>query len=334
MSFWWGAAPPEKQAEAAVHTKVDTPDEADSVQTTMEWPPREKHLSGSADFRMESLTLPRDNGIDTTTESSETEINQVDDEEEAGSELWFEKYINKGDLSNVITFLIMVGGLFLKLFAPHAASDYIFSFGLFGFAGGITNWLAIKMLFDEVPGLIGSGVIPRRFEEIRREVKNTIMKTFFDGGFIKTYITEQSGDMISKLGLEDKIVGFLRSGKGKQMIREKLEGSRQSELGLMLAMVNVDIGGELMLKKVTDELASMAGQVGPLVMSVVDPDNLPIDKLRDEVDKLMTAKLAELDADKVKELMEEVIRKHLGWLVVWGNVFGGCIGIVAHAAGY
>ena len=61
----------------------------------------------------------------------------------------------------------------------------MFAFGLFGFAGGITNWLAVKMLFDEVPGLIGSGVIPKRFEEIRRAVKKTIMKTFFDKKFIE-----------------------------------------------------------------------------------------------------------------------------------------------------
>ena len=37
---------------------------------------------------------------------------------------------------------------------------------------------------------------------------------------------------------------------------------------------------------------------------------------------------------QVKILMEEVIRKHLGWLVVWGNVFGGMIGMVAKAWGY
>ena len=36
----------------------------------------------------------------------------------------------------------------------------------------------------------------------------------------------------------------------------------------------------------------------------------------------------------VKELLEEVIRVHLGWLVVWGNVFGGLIGIISTAVGY
>jgi uncharacterized membrane protein YheB (UPF0754 family) len=258
----------------------------------------------------------------------------VEVEEEKDQEFWWEKYLNKGDMSNLLTFLAMATGFLLMQVAPGKPADYIFAFGLFGFAGGITNWLAVKMLFDEVPGLIGSGVIPKRFEEIRQAVKNTIMKTFFDRGFITRYVTEQSEAMISKLGLEQKISSFLTSEKGDSMLREKLASLRKSEVGLMLAMVNIDIGGAMMVNKVRDEIVASASQVGPMIASVLDPNDLPIDTLREEVDKLMTAKLGELDANKVKVLMEEVIRKHLGWLVVWGNVFGGCIGIIAHACGY
>jgi len=28
------------------------------------------------------------------------------------------------------------------------------------------------------------------------------------------------------------------------------------------------------------------------------------------------------------------MKAHLGWLVVWGNVFGGLIGVVSEAVGY
>ena len=42
----------------------------------------------------------------------------------------------------------------------------------------------------------------------------------------------------------------------------------------------------------------------------------------------------ELTPEKVKSLMEEVIRTHLGWLIVWGNVFGSLIGILSVVAGY
>jgi len=48
----------------------------------------------------------------------------------------------------------------------------------------------------------------------------------------------------------------------------------------------------------------------------------------------MTEKLQELSPERVKLLMEEVIRTHLGWLIVWGNVFGSLIGILSKLAGY
>lgn len=32
--------------------------------------------------------------------------------------------------------------------------------------------------------------------------------------------------------------------------------------------------------------------------------------------------------------MEQVIRTHLGWLIVWGNVFGALIGVISLALGY
>lgn len=61
---------------------------------------------------------------------------------------------------------------------------------------------------------------------------------------------------------------------------------------------------------------------------------ISVDKIRSELDILMTDKLQELSPNRIKEIMEDVIRNHLGWLVVWGNLFGGVIGIVSVLAGY
>jgi hypothetical protein len=35
----------------------------------------------------------------------------------------------------------------------------------------------------------------------------------------------------------------------------------------------------------------------------------------------------------VKEIIQTMIRKHLGWLVVWGGVFGGIIGLAMSFTG-
>lgn len=67
----------------------------------------------------------------------------------------------------MITFVFMAAGLALRVVFKDdwreesmAYGRYILAFGLFGFAGGVTNWLAVKMLFDEIPGVYGSGISP------------------------------------------------------------------------------------------------------------------------------------------------------------------------------
>jgi uncharacterized membrane protein YheB (UPF0754 family) len=52
------------------------------------------------------------------------------------------------------------------------------------------------------------------------------------------------------------------------------------------------------------------------------------DDILTKVDVIVSKRLAELTPDMVKEIIERMIHEHLGWLVVWGGVFGGLIGLV------
>ena len=36
-----------------------------------------------------------------------------------------------------------------------------------------------------------------------------------------------------------------------------------------------------------------------------------------------------LIAEVRKEIVQDMIKEHLGWLVIWGAVFGGLIGLVS-----
>ena len=66
--------------------------------------------------------------------------------------------IHLSDMANIATFVIMLFGFALQYGVErNMITRLITAFGLFGFAGGITNWLAVKMLFDHVPLLFGSG---------------------------------------------------------------------------------------------------------------------------------------------------------------------------------
>jgi len=263
-------------------------------------------------------------------------------------------YLNKGALSNCATFSVMLLGMALKASAPAAtlasgacadatgaeplslqqgAAKWLLAAGLFGFAGGITNWLAIQMLFDSVCGLPGSGVIPRRFKEIREVVKNTIMKTFFDGPYLEHYMNTKMSSLAKDIDLGAKLAELFELPEVDEMIAKGVEELYKKPEGMMLLMVGMQ--PDQLKPLVKPFLLAMAPEVGPLIGKMFNMKTiLPVEKLRSEIDLLMTEKLQELTPEKVKTLMEEVIRTHLGWLIVWGNVFGSLIGVVSVALGY
>jgi uncharacterized membrane protein YheB (UPF0754 family) len=52
------------------------------------------------------------------------------------------------------------------------------------------------------------------------------------------------------------------------------------------------------------------------------------DDILAKVDVIVSRRLAELTPEMVKDIIERMIQEHLGWLVVWGGVFGGLIGLI------
>ena len=42
----------------------------------------------------------------------------------------------------------------------------------------------------------------------------------------------------------------------------------------------------------------------------------------------MDDKLEELTPNMVRVLLEQMMLEHMGWLIVWGNIFGGGIGVL------
>ncbi|MDD1605497.1 MAG: DUF445 domain-containing protein, partial [Methylococcaceae bacterium] len=66
--------------------------------------------------------------------------------------------LNKSFITNATAVAIIILGTLSEI-------GFIKSIGFFALSGAITNWLAIYMLFEKVPYLYGSGVIPDRFEE-------------------------------------------------------------------------------------------------------------------------------------------------------------------------
>ena len=98
---------------------------------------------------------------------------------------------NKSVLTNGISFLILLLGLNLQ-------SNIITTVGLFSISGGLTNWLAIHMLFEKVPFLYGSGVVQIQFESFKIGLKNLIISEFFSSDKL-TSSFNSSSDLLSTI---------------------------------------------------------------------------------------------------------------------------------------
>ena len=84
--------------------------------------------------------------------------------------------INKSLVTN-ITAIVLIPLSFVVP-EPTIAKAVLYA-GIFAFSGAITNLLAIHMLFEKVPFLIGSGVIVNRFESFKVAIKELMMTQFF-----------------------------------------------------------------------------------------------------------------------------------------------------------
>ena len=131
--------------------------------------------------------------------------------------------MNKSLLTNLISITITIYGLVSPIY-----STEIIMAGLFALSGGLTNWLAIHMLFEKIPFLYGSGVIPNRFEDFKNGIKNLIMNEFFSSIILDKFLknkTDKAGEDIIKNFDYDKI--FIKL----------VEAIEESSLGSMLNML-------------------------------------------------------------------------------------------------
>ena len=227
--------------------------------------------------------------------------------------------MNMSSATNLISLLITVIGYYM----PGPFASMVFDTGIFALSGAITNWLAIYMLFEKVPYLYGSGVIPSRFEEFKSGIKQLIVSEFFTRTHIERFFQHNASDAAESL---TNRIDFDR------VFEHLIEAIVESPMGNMLKMV----GGRAALEPLKDPIIAKLKSVVTELANNPSPAGEGEDftsALIAQVEKIIDARLAELTPQMVKTIIEDMIRKHLGWLVVWGGVFGGLIGVVANLLG-
>jgi len=231
---------------------------------------------------------------------------------------------NKSFLTNLIAVLIIVAG-YLSPIEP----ELMKSIGFFALSGAVTNWLAIHMLFEKIPFLYGSGVIPNRFDEFKFAIKELMMNQFFTQENVEQFIEreEEQGSQIFNIDPLMNAIDYDKIYKG--LVTSIMESS----FGDMLQMM----GGEKALIPLREPfVAKMKTTLRELVDSerfkTVLKQGLDSHKVgQDIVSKIETIidkRLNELTPQLVKEMVQKIIKVHLGWLVVWGGIIGGVLGAV------
>ncbi|HIG64696.1 MAG TPA: DUF445 domain-containing protein [Methyloprofundus sp.] len=236
--------------------------------------------------------------------------------------------MNKSLIINFLAALIIAAGYVSPVY-----SELIKTIGFFALSGALTNWIAIYMLFEKVPFLYGSGIIPNRFEEFKDSIKQLMMQQFFTVENVEQFIEteEQEGEKV--LNLEPLLAALDYDRIFEGLISSIMESS----FGAMLQMM----GGEEALLPLKEPFIE---KMQVTLTEMVESDRFKqalkqglnahkigediISKIETVIDK----RLAELTPQLVKEMVQKIIREHLGWLVVWGGFFGGIMGAAFYFA--
>ena len=225
--------------------------------------------------------------------------------------------MNKSLIINICSALLCTIGLVLP---ESSAKPFIVCAGLFSLSGALTNWLAIHMLFERVPGLYGSGVIVDRFKEFKKGIHSLVMENFFTEENFKRFTDVALHEGLSAEGIRSNI-------DMDHMFNGFLDVVARSKFGGMLSLVCGLRALEPLREPFKEEFSRKLTEI------VEDLDltksNMHFENFRPTVENLVEGKLDQLEPEEVKSILEDIVREHLGWLVVWGGVFGGVIGVAA-----
>jgi uncharacterized membrane protein YheB (UPF0754 family) len=234
--------------------------------------------------------------------------------------------MNKSLLTNLLAASLTLAGFLVEI-------PVLFVGGLFALSGAMTNWIAIYMLFDKVPGFYGSGVIPLHFEEFKTGIRNLMMREFFTDENIDRFLNSKGSK-----GLIEQLEPVIRkvdlSPAYDTLVKTIMESSFGSMLGMLGGVQALEPLKEPFIENMRESIVQLT-QTENFQAAMIETIEQPIilDEIRNNVEQIIDQRLDELTPSMIKTIIQDMIRKHLGWLVVWGAVFGGAIGVCGHLIG-
>ena len=145
------------------------------------------------------------------------------------------------------------------------------------------------------------------------------MTEFFTPQNINVFIEQQAGALPTDIS---KMIDFDRVFDG---LVDAIEGS---SMGSMFAMVGGRKALQPLRQPITLKLQYIIKEMQEAEATKSDDKNRT-SSLLSQVEQIIDQRLDELTPGQVKNIIQAMIRKHLGWLVVWGGAVGGLIGFGA-----
>ena len=229
--------------------------------------------------------------------------------------------MNKSIITNGLALAIVLLGFMLD-------NVIIKTVGLFAISGALTNWIAVHMLFEKVPGLYGSGVIPERFEDFKSGIRTLVMEQFFSKENIQRFLTD------NKQPIHVDFAPIIKKVDLAPTFDSLVEVIKDSSFGQMLGMFGGVEALEPMRQPFVNKMEAALGDItqDPKFTLLLQQELTQPDVQQDlhvKINTIVEQRLNELTPKMVKDIIQNMIREHLGWLVVWGGVFGGLIGLLA-----
>lgn len=228
--------------------------------------------------------------------------------------------LDKGWITNYIS----IGLVGVSYAFEGYTANAIRAAGLFALSGAVTNQLAIHMLFEKVPFLYGSGIILDRFESIREALKILIMEQFFTPEKIEAFVQSQERSI--------ELAPIIEQTDFTPAYEALLKSVMESPMGGMIGM----FGGESLIAKLKEpflekiKLSTIEISQSESFMNALNSHlHQGGAHLSGTIGEIVESRLAELTPQMIKEMLHGLMKEHLGWLVVWGGVFGGVIGILS-----
>ena len=194
--------------------------------------------------------------------------------------------MNKSFITNILSLILTIYGLYSPIYSAE-----IFMAGLFALSGGVTNWIAIHMLFEKIPFLYGSGIIPQRFEEFKLGIKKLILAEFFSKENLESFIKENMNE--NQNSILDNI-------DHDYIFTKLIEAIKESSLGSFVDLV----GGEKSLQPLKKPIKKKIQEIFDDIKKngeekLGNHDHGVFDNLERIIDK----RLEELTPNQVKDII-------------------------------